>query len=162
VRALGLQRFSSPSPWTLLFGVFWLLVVSGVTAWLTARSLPEPLNGALTPQDTVRAAASEKGYPTPGTAEVKILLQAGSHLVLDARPLAQFQEGHLPGAMSLPVQDFEGTFPELAPLVMSGMPVLVYCTGPRCDESLQLADRLREAGVAEIAIYVEGMQGWQP
>ena len=152
--------FSAPSGWTVPFGVLWLLLVSGVTAWCTSAMRDMPLNGAIAPGDVVQLEAEAAGFPVVTTSQVRDIVASGSHMLLDARPRDQFAEDHLPGAMSLPITDFEQSFAELAPVLMSGMPIMVYCTGPRCDESLQLAERLREAGFSMVEIYVEGMEGW--
>lgn len=157
----GKKRISPmPSPWTTPFGVGWLLVVSALCAWMTAALRTEPVRFSTTSVDGVREQVEEAGFRIVDTPGAEDIAATGSHLILDARPRADFAEGHLPGAISLPINDFAGSFPEVVPLLMGGMPVLVYCTGPLCDDALRLGLRLEEAGFPEITVYVEGMEGW--
>lgn len=148
--------FSTP-----LFGAGWLLVVSGLCAWMTAGLRPEPLSAAPPATEvTLRGDVEAAGFEVVDTARARRIAETGSHLILDARPREQFAGGHLPGAVSLPIVDFEQTLPEVLPLLSSGLPLMVYCTGPRCDEALRLAIRLEEAGFPGAAVYVDGMMGW--
>lgn len=69
-------------------------------------------------------------------------------LWIDARSRADYEAGHVPGALLLN----EDTWGELLiPVVerwQPGMPVIVYCDSDGCQASRKVADRLRaEAGV---------------
>jgi rhodanese-related sulfurtransferase len=62
----------------------------------------------------------------PGTVDLKQLeglIASGAQLV-EALPEDEFQEGHLPGAVSLPLKRLT---PERAAVLDPGRPVVVYC-----------------------------------
>lgn len=57
--------------------------------------------------------------------------------VLDVRPVAEYQAGHLPGARSIPIGELETRLGELGP----DQEVIAYCRGPYCvyaDEAVEL------------------------
>lgn len=160
VKGEGKRACVAPSVWTTPFGVVWLLSVSALCAWSTGALRMDPVEVSAVSEDGVREEVEASGFRPVDTAEMRALVDTGSHLILDARPRGSFAEAHIPGAMSLPIGDFEGTLPEVAPMLMSGMPMVLYCTGPLCDDALRLARRLEEAGFPDAAVYVEGMEGW--
>ena len=70
-------------------------------------------------------------------------LSRGDVVVLDVRPEAEYQAGHIAGARSLPVWDVEARLEELA----GRGEVIAYCRGPYCvyaDDAVRL---LRARGV---------------
>src|SRR5262245_17623488 len=52
----------------------------------------------------------------------------GETLVLDVRPLLEYQQGHIAGARSMPVEELELRLAELAP----HRQIVAYCRGPYC------------------------------
>ncbi|HTX33129.1 MAG TPA: rhodanese-like domain-containing protein [Solirubrobacteraceae bacterium] len=56
-------------------------------------------------------------------AELEGLLAEGAQLV-EALPEAEYEEGHLPGAISLPLKELTA---ERAAVLDRGRPVVVYC-----------------------------------
>jgi phage shock protein E len=55
--------------------------------------------------------------------EVRKLLDQGAQLV-EVLPLDEYEEDHLPGAISLPLRRIEG---EAATVLDQNQPVIVYC-----------------------------------
>ena len=56
-------------------------------------------------------------------AQLEPLLAAGAQLV-EALPEQEYREGHLPGALSLPLKELT---PERAAVLARDRPVVVYC-----------------------------------
>jgi rhodanese-related sulfurtransferase len=57
--------------------------------------------------------------------------------LLDVRPEIEFQAGHLPGAVSIPLDELGQRLAELPP----GKLIVAYCRGPYCvfaDQALEL------------------------
>ncbi|MEJ2232614.1 MAG: rhodanese-like domain-containing protein [Syntrophobacterales bacterium] len=80
---------------------------------------------------------------------------------MDARDEAFYEEGHIPGAVSLPVQDFEMVFPRLQEQLLAAPRVITYCDGASCEMSVELTERLLFAGLENVEIFTGGMQQWK-
>jgi rhodanese-related sulfurtransferase len=98
-----------------------------------------------------------------GEVDADFVLQAGSApgtLLLDARAAAAFGTGHIPGALSLPLGEFDGLFPELEPRLRAAALLVVYCSDPNCGDSPELARRLWAQGLKSLLLYRGGMEDW--
>ncbi len=71
------------------------------------------------------------------------MLSRGDVVVLDVRPEAEYQAGHIAGARSLPVWDVEARLEELA----GRGDVIAYCRGPYCVYADDAVRILRARGV---------------
>jgi rhodanese-related sulfurtransferase len=63
-----------------------------------------------------------------GFDELRARLRAGSVVLVDVRPAAEFAAGHIAGAISIPHDELEGRLGELP----SDKEVVAYCRGPYC------------------------------
>lgn len=82
-------------------------------------------------------------------------LSDGDTVVLDVRPTREYQQGHVAGARSIPVDELEARLGELDPQ----RKVVAYCRGPYCvfaDEAVAL---LRAHGLRAHR-YVDGFPEW--
>lgn len=93
----------------------------------------------------------------PG-AEVHAAMEAGARMVLlDARPVSSWAEGHIPGAAPFPYY----TADELAShLPNDGTWIIAYCACPHA-ASGHVVDELRGRGFAHAMILDEGIPWWQ-
>ncbi|MFP4607590.1 MAG: ArsR/SmtB family transcription factor [Thiohalospira sp.] len=66
----------------------------------------------------------------------------GGVTVLDVRPEEEYAEGHLPGAVNVPLEDLESRLEGLP----SDQEVVAYCRGPYCVLAYEAVARLRERG----------------
>ena len=69
-------------------------------------------------------------------------LRAGAAAVLDVRPEDEFQQGHLPGALNIPLAQLERRLAELPP----DREIVAYCRGPWCVLSFEAVAALRQRG----------------
>jgi rhodanese-related sulfurtransferase len=93
--------------------------------------------------------------------DAKKIFDNDDTLFVDARSRADYESGHIPGARSLPVVQFDEhieTFMNQYPL---DQPIVTYCSGRTCEDSHQLARLLLEAGFSEVRIFIDGFPGWQ-
>lgn len=88
------------------------------------------------------------------TDEVRAGLADGSILLVDVREPHEFEEGHIPGSVSMPLSTFDtGALP-----VGSGKRIIFSCrTGGRTLKALQLA---QEAGLPLTEHYKPSFLGW--
>ena len=94
-------------------------------------------------------------------AAAKAIAEAGEFLVFDARSPADFDTGHIPGAVSFSFEAREEAYNELAALLQPEQPVLVYCSGPECDDALMLGVFLKNQGSRNVVLFLEGVAGWK-
>ena len=70
------------------------------------------------------------------------MAQDGEAMVLDVRPAAEFESGHIPGAVSMPLEELERRLAEIP----QEQPVVAYCRGPYCVLAVQAVELLRQHG----------------
>jgi rhodanese-related sulfurtransferase/DNA-binding transcriptional ArsR family regulator len=83
-------------------------------------------------------------------------LEAGEVTVLDVRPLDEYLAGHVPGAVSVPVEELERRLGEIP----RGRPVIAYCRGPYCVYAVEAVNTLRRHGF-EAGRMEEGVPDWR-
>ncbi len=62
--------------------------------------------------------------------------------VLDVRPTEEYEFGHIPGAINMPLEDIEKCIEDI-PI---GQEVIAYCRGPYCVLAFEAVAKLRERG----------------
>jgi rhodanese-related sulfurtransferase len=75
-------------------------------------------------------------------AELKRRLGRRDVLVLDVRPRAEYEAGHIAGAVSVPIEDLPQRLRDLPP----DAEVVAYCRGPYCAYADQAVRALRRRG----------------
>ena len=83
------------------------------------------------------------GAEPVGVDELLARSTAGEVVVVDVRPRVEFEAGHLPGALSIPLEELSHRLSELDP----DTSVVAYCRGPYCVLAAQAVAQLRAAGL---------------
>jgi rhodanese-related sulfurtransferase len=96
-----------------------------------------------------------------GLEEAERLFRQDAALFLDARPRAHYAQGHIRGALSLPWQEVDRYFVEIADQLDDTTMIITYCDGESCDLSHELALFLREMGFENPRVLVNGWTLWQ-
>ncbi|KUO19737.1 ArsR family transcriptional regulator [Streptomyces dysideae] len=81
---------------------------------------------------------------------------AGEIVVLDVRPAEEYEAGHIPGALSIPVTELADRIAELP----EETEVVAYCRGAYCVLAHDAVRLLRERGRRAVRL-VEGMLEWR-
>lgn len=94
--------------------------------------------------------------------EFKIFVNEKQGLILDARPEIFHRLGHVPGAVSLPREEFDKVYPKLKSQLehYKDRPIAIYCSSSSCQDSELLQNALVSLGYARIAIFRDGWKGW--
>ena len=87
-------------------------------------------------------------------------IEHGDDFVLvDALPAIAYAGAHLPGAISIPPERLDTLAERRIPSLDTE--VVVYCANPKCESSVQVAQRLVELGYRNVRHYAGGKQDWR-
>ncbi len=93
--------------------------------------------------------------------EVRKMIQNREVVLLDVRSKDIYDKGHLPGALSYPLIDFDEVLLKLLDIVKKDTPILVYCSGVECSDSHTFATRLLALRFTQVRVYAGGFLEWQ-
>jgi rhodanese-related sulfurtransferase len=91
-----------------------------------------------------------------GRDELRERLERGDVVLVDVRPHEEFEAGHIEGARSIPIDEFERRLAELP----ADREVVAYCRGPFCAYAHDAVRRLRADG-REARRLEEGWPEWR-
>jgi rhodanese-related sulfurtransferase len=112
---------------------------------ITAKSKDEVINHDLEIRDIV---------------EAKEIYDRGVALFVDARTKDDYDDGHIKGAISLPVGQFDLLIDEFLENYPADTAIVTYCSGKECDDSHKLAQFLLEMGYTTVRVFIDGYPGW--
>jgi rhodanese-related sulfurtransferase len=138
-----------------------LLLVSGVCAGLANTFSPARIPWVKDWSSHVETSARELGIQVVGLQDMQRISREGTHLVFDARPQADYDTGHIPTAMSLPFMEVDAYFDQYQMLLTPEQPIVVYCSGKECDESLLLASFFKDQGLTNVLLFAGGYGEWE-
>src|SRR5215467_14186977 len=96
------------------------------------------------------------GIEVIGRDELAARLERGEVIVLDVRPAAEFESGHISGARSAPVAELRRHLRALPP----GAEVVAYCRGPYCVYADEAVRELTRLGFRARRL-IEGFPEWK-
>ncbi|HIJ40490.1 MAG TPA: rhodanese-like domain-containing protein [Deltaproteobacteria bacterium] len=91
----------------------------------------------------------------------KKLYDSKQFVFVDARSQDDYDEGHIKGAVSLPVGQFDEKIEAFSEQYPPDKPIITYCSGRTCEDSHKLAQRLLEFGYLETGVFIDGFPGWE-
>ncbi len=100
--------------------------------------------------------------PTVGLDQFRTAIDGKSTLILDARPSAFFEVGHVPGAMNLARDKFAVDYRRLGTVLQNAhdKPIIVYCSGGDCHDSRLVANALLTLGFGNVSVFTGGWEAW--
>lgn len=123
--------------------------------WLDLRAVAErQLAEVERALDTYRDRRRE--FQSISVEELQTRLRQGEVILLDVRPRVEYEAGHLPGAISMSLDELEHRLNELP----RDRTIVAYCRGPYCVYADQALDILAERGW-QVARLEEGVAEWQ-
>lgn len=88
--------------------------------------------------------------------ELDLRMRAGEVTVIDVRPRQEFEAGHIPGALSLPVDQLKRGRASIP----KSREVVAYCRGRYCVYAVEAVTLLRKRGYRARRL-VDGLPGWR-
>ncbi|OLZ68904.1 ArsR family transcriptional regulator [Streptomyces sp. IMTB 2501] len=98
----------------------------------------------------------DDGAVEVGRAELHARVAAGEVTVLDVRPVEEYRAGHIPGALSIPVDELADRINELP----EDTEIVVYCRGEYCVLAYDAVRLLTDRGRHAIRLN-DGMLEWR-
>lgn len=89
-------------------------------------------------------------------AELRKLVRDGGVTVIDVRPRGEYEAGHIPGAVSIPVAELKQRLRELP----KRREIIAYCRGPYCVFAVEAVTLLRKSGF-KARRSEEGWPAWK-
>jgi len=157
----------------------WLLATTALCVGLIInqfRDTPVPLvykDKAERLQDSVTRIAAQPPAAPIGTQvvqlpeklsleEFSVYVSDKSGLILDARPEIFHRLGHVPGAISLPRDEFETGYALVKTQLEANrsQPIVLYCASSSCEDAGLVKTSLTALGFTNIAIFEGGWSAW--
>ena len=83
-------------------------------------------------------------------------VRSGEVTILDVRPVEEYQAGHIPGALSMPIADLKARWADLP----KDREVVAYCRGPYCVMAVDAVNLLRKKGFKAHRLE-QGIADWR-
>jgi rhodanese-related sulfurtransferase/DNA-binding transcriptional ArsR family regulator len=100
--------------------------------------------------------ANDEGLRPINHRELSALLKSGEALVIDVRPPEEYEAGHIPGAVNVPIE----TLPRRLAEFPQRKEVVAYCRGPYCMLAVEAVKRLRKRGY-RARRFEDGFPEWK-
>lgn len=124
-------------------------IVLGIIVFEVKRSLKE------VPVTDVGPVAEDRFAGVTSKGLLEKMKNGEDFLLVDLRRPAEFREGHIKGAVNIPVGDIETVYGSLN----QDSEIILYCTsGPWSRQAYRL---LQDKGFKKIRILVNGIVGWK-
>jgi rhodanese-related sulfurtransferase len=91
----------------------------------------------------------------------KELWDSNNYVFIDARPRDDYDEGHIQGAVSLPLGQFDEKIEAFMDQYPPETAIISYCSGRTCEDSHRLAELLLAVGYSQINVFIDGFPGWE-
>jgi len=95
------------------------------------------------------------GFDPVDRGELLRRVRRGEVTVLDVRPVEEFRAGHLPRALSVPLEELEARMKDLP----KDREIVAYCRGPYCVMAVEAVARLRQQGFRAVRLEM-GVVDW--
>lgn len=133
----------------MLAASFVVAVVTALWSGIFSKDLVTTPSGVILP----------KGVTLATLAEVKAASENKGAVLLDVRPKLAFKAGHIPNALSLPVEELTRALEELG--LKEDKTYILYCDGGECYASISASKALSAFGFKHLKVFKEGYEGWQ-
>jgi len=81
-------------------------------------------------------------------------------IIIDSRSEDEFIKGHIPGAVSMPLEKIKADDSTIISQLPQGRTLMIYCEGGDCLTSLNLARILYQRGFLDLRVFSGGWKEW--
>lgn len=147
----------SPKAFVLMF-VGALVLATGAAFWsgIFSKDLGSDSSTKLLPKGVKAANLDEVRLVVEKTLKKETKDLA---VLLDVRPKKVHLAGHIPGSLSLPVEELTKAMEELG--LNQKTPYILYCDGGDCNASISAAKALHAFGFKNLKVFEGGYEAWQ-
>ena len=126
-----------------------------VRCWMALRQLAEKRSSEI--REITRLFLEERhSLEALTTNELLERMKKGNIIIVDVRPEEEYRQGHIPGAISIPLPQLKKRLSELPP----HQQIVAYCRGPYCVLSVEAMAILKKAGFQAIRLK-DGLPEWK-
>ena len=165
---MTITQGNAPMPFRSIAKELLVLIAIGVFTAFTVNSLSprgiaffgdwDTTLGVITARPKNDVVAHE--LEIQSTRMAKEIFDSGKAVFVDGRARKIYEDGHIKGAVLLPIDQFEELIDDfLKKYPESGM-IVTYCFGRECDDSHELAQILIDEGYTNVRVFVDGYPGW--
>jgi rhodanese-related sulfurtransferase len=93
--------------------------------------------------------------------EARALFLTNGAVFVDARPAEVYHQGHIRGALNLPLDSLDEYLPDFSVQVPPDSLIITYCDGQSCHLSKEVALQLAAKGYSHVEVLVNGWSVWK-
>jgi rhodanese-related sulfurtransferase/DNA-binding transcriptional ArsR family regulator len=139
--------------------VFYRLASAAVSAFLRSLQALAHERSAAVRELVSRYLREPESFEPVRARELAERMRADEVVVIDVRPHDEYASGHIPGALSVPIDEIEARVGDLAALAEDAE-IVAYCRGRYCVYAAQAVDVLRAHGL-RVTRLQEGVPEWR-
>ncbi len=137
--------------------VFLAVVLAAIANQINPRGLPWEIS----PGGRAGIPRAFEGQMPEVPAKVALgMLQSGEVTFLDSREAKDYAADHIPGALNLPMREWENVWPQAQRDLPRDGKYLLYCYGGTGGLSTRQAKRLLELGYRNVTVLAHGWKEW--
>lgn len=115
---------------------------------------------AETPAETLTYDDLEVEVDIDGAAIIFEMMLVGDAAIIDARSPENFAAGRILGAFNITQAMFRDGVPEDVQFMDKAAPVMIYCQGGSCTDSIAVGQALRDLGFQRLHVFEDGYPAW--
>jgi rhodanese-related sulfurtransferase len=137
-----------------------MFALFGALAVLTTfAALPSAIAGGKECEECEECSTAKVAVRAVTLAEVRAIVSGKQKgVIIDSRDFYAYKQGHIPGAISLAVDDMKAKADRL-PKAKDTL-LVFYCGGGGCSLSHEAADKATAMGYKKVAVFKDGWRGW--
>lgn len=146
----------------LIIKVLVIGAVSTILAFVVHGSFIRQFNSGelILKADTEKLKSQVPSLRTISLGEAKERFDNKTGVFIDARLHPLYEDGHVAGAISFPVKDYEKNKDLEKIANLKEKKIIIYCSGKDCPDSGNLAAYLAKEGFVDIEIFEGGWPEW--